>query len=180
MGQKGFYYDATFCTGCKACQIACKDKNDLYVGELFRQVFDFEGGIYPDVWGYSLSVGCNHCDKPKCAENCPTGAIYKRQSDGLVVQDRKKCIGCKMCIWSCPYGRPQYLAKQGKSGKCDGCADLVDQGLNPVCVDTCPLRAIEFGDIEELRKKYGTNADMKGLPTSATTKPNMVIKAKKL
>ncbi|MEA4900975.1 DMSO/selenate family reductase complex B subunit [Desulfitobacterium sp.] len=180
MGQKGFYYDSVVCTGCKACQIACKDKNDLKVGELFRKVYDFEGGTYPDVWGYSLSLGCNHCDHPKCAENCPTGAIYKREKDGLVVQDRNKCIGCRLCTWSCPYGRPQYLKEQGKSGKCDGCADLVDQGLNPVCVDACPMRAIEFGDIEELRRKYGTNADAQGLPSSSETKPNVVFKTKKI
>lgn len=180
MGQKGFYYDSVVCTGCKACQIACKDKNDLKVGELFRKVYDFEGGTHPNVWGYSFSLGCSHCENPKCAENCPTGAIYKRKEDGLVVQDREKCIGCKMCLWSCPYGRPQYLEEQGKSGKCDGCADLIDQGQNPACVDSCPMRAIEFGEIEELRQKYGKNADLNGLPSSNTTKPNMVIKAKQI
>jgi anaerobic dimethyl sulfoxide reductase subunit B (iron-sulfur subunit) len=179
MGQKGFYYDLVVCTGCKGCQIACKDKNDLKVGELFRKVYDFEGGTYPDVWGYSISLGCNHCENPKCVENCPTGALYKRENDGLVVQDRQKCIGCKLCTWSCPYGRPQYLEGQGKAGKCDGCADLVDQGLNPVCVDTCPLRAIEFGDIEELRKKYGNTPDAKGLPDSNITHPSLTINPKK-
>ena len=50
-----------------------------------------------------LSLGCNHCEQPKCAENCPTGSIYKREKDGLVVQDQEKCIGCKMCLWSCPF-----------------------------------------------------------------------------
>lgn len=178
MAQKGFYYDSTVCTGCKACQIACKDKNDLKVGELFRKVYEFEGGTFPNVWGYYLSLGCNHCAEPKCAENCPTGAIYKRESDGLVVQDREKCIGCKMCIWSCPYERPQYLEEEGKCGKCDGCAELVDQGQNPVCVDSCPMRAIEFGDIEELRAKYGANYNLKVLPGASITKPSITVHAK--
>lgn len=178
MAQKGFYYDATICTGCKGCQISCKDKNDLKVGELFRKVYDFEGGTFPNVWGFYLSLGCNHCAEPKCEENCPTGSIFKRDKDGLVVQDREKCIGCKMCLWSCPYERPQYLEEIGKAGKCDGCADLVDQGLNPVCVDSCPMRAIEFGDIEELRAKYGDNNHLNVLPDANMTKPSIVIKAK--
>lgn len=177
MAQKGFYYNSIACTGCKACQISCKDKNNLKVGELFRKVYEFEGGTFPDVWGYFISLGCNHCAEPKCAENCPTGAIYKRDKDGLVVQDRDKCIGCKMCLWSCPYERPQYLEEEGKAGKCDGCADLVDQGLNPVCVDSCPMRAIEFGDIAELREKYGDHTDLKVLADSSMTNPSITIHA---
>ena len=178
MGQKGFYYDSTACTGCKTCQIACKDVNDLKVGENFRKVYSFEGGTFPNTWGYFLSLGCNHCENPKCAENCPTGAIYKRDKDGLVVQDREKCIGCKMCLWSCPYGRPQFIEEEKKAGKCDGCANLVDQGLNPVCVDSCPMRAIEFGEIDELRAKYGDNRDLNVLVDSNLTKPNVIINAK--
>lgn len=161
-----------------ACQIACKDKNDLKVGVLFRKVYSFEGGRYPNTWGYYLSLGCNHCAEPKCAENCPTGAIYKRDSDGLVVQDREKCIGCKTCLWSCPYERPQFIEEEGRAGKCDGCADLVDQGQNPVCHDSCPMRAIEFGEISELRQKYGNHADLKVLPDSSITKPSITVDAK--
>lgn len=178
--QLGFYYNAAICTGCKGCQIACKDTNDLKVGELYRRVYSFEGGTFPNVWGYYLSIGCNHCENPKCAENCPTGSIYKREKDGLVVQDQDKCIGCKMCTWSCPYEQPQYLEELGKCGKCDGCADLVDQGLNPVCVDSCPMRAIEFGDIEELRKKYGNLPNMKELPDSKITNPSITMTAKQV
>ncbi|RSK23937.1 dimethylsulfoxide reductase subunit B [Bacillus sp. HMF5848] len=178
MGQKGFYYNSVICTGCKGCQIACKDKNDLKVGVLFRRVYSFEGGRYPKTWGYYLSLSCNHCAEPKCAQNCPTGAIYKRESDGLVVQDREKCIGCKTCIWSCPYEGPQYIEEERKVGKCDGCADLVDEGQNPVCVDSCPMRAIEFGEIAELRKKYGDNANLKVLVDAGITKPSITVHAK--
>ena len=83
-----------------------------------------------------------------------------------------------MCMWSCPYGRPQYLEEQGKCGKCDGCADLVDQGLNPVCVDSCPMRAIEFGDLGELKEKYGELPDLKVLPDKKMTNPSIIIHAK--
>lgn len=178
MGQLGFYYNAAVCTGCKGCQIACKDKNDLKVGELYRKVYEFEGGTFPNVWGYYLSISCNHCAEPKCAENCPTQAIYKRDEDGLVVQDQDKCIGCKMCTWSCPYGHPQYLEELGKAGKCDGCADLLAKGQNPTCVDSCPMRAIEFGDIDELQEKYGDLPSLKELPDPKITKPSITMTVK--
>ena len=177
MKQKGFYYNSTICTGCKTCAIACKDKNDLPVGVNFRRVYSFEGGKFPNPWAYNLSLGCNHCAEPKCAANCPTGAIYKRESDGLVVQDHDKCIGCRMCVWSCPYEGPQYIEKEGKVGKCDGCADLVDKGENPACVDACIMRAIEFGDIEELRAKYGDHTNLKVLADFGITNPSITVHA---
>ncbi|WP_434510293.1 DMSO/selenate family reductase complex B subunit [Desulfitobacterium sp. AusDCA] len=179
MAQLGFYYDMTVCTGCKVCQIACKDKNDLDVGPLFRKVFTFEGGTFPNPWAYNLSIACNHCAQPKCVPNCPTGALYKREKDGIVMHDRDKCIGCRLCTWSCPYGAPQYIEKLGKVGKCTLCADLLDKGEQPACVAACQMRALQFGDIEELRKKYGDNADIKPLPDSSMTHPSLTIKANK-
>ena len=175
MAQKGFYYDMTTCIGCKACHIACKDKNDLPIGVLFRKVYTIEGGKFPHPWFYHLSIGCNHCADPRCVQNCPAGAITKRAEDGLVIQDPSKCIGCKLCTWSCPYGAPQYIEEQGRSGKCNGCYDLVDQGQNPACVDACVMRALDFGDIDELRAKYGATADVVGMPDSGLTGPSIVI-----
>ena len=87
MGQLGFYFDMTRCTGCRCCQIACKDKNDLPVGTLFREVSDFEGGVFPQVWAASLSMACNHCMEPQCAQNCPVAAYSKDPETGLVLQD---------------------------------------------------------------------------------------------
>ena len=174
MGQKGFYLDMKTCIGCKTCQIACNDKNNLEVGTLFRKVYEFEGGSYPKPWAYTFSLSCNHCAKPKCVENCPTGALAKR-ADGIVTHDKAKCIGCKLCTWSCPYGAPKYIEKQGKVGKCNMCADLVDQGQNPACVDACLMRALEFGELDDLRKKYGTVADVNGLPDSQSTQPSLVL-----
>lgn len=176
MAQKGFYYDMTVCSGCKTCQIACNDKNNLEVGILFRKVHVFEGGKYPKPWLYNISISCNHCENPKCAENCPTGAIYKRASDGVVAQDKEKCIGCKLCTWSCPYEAPKYKEEEQKVGKCDFCADLIDKGENPACVDACLMRALKYGDIEELKMEYGGTADVKGLPDSSITRPCVLIK----
>ncbi|HML89641.1 MAG TPA: dimethylsulfoxide reductase subunit B [Methylomusa anaerophila] len=179
MAQKGFFYDMTVCTGCKTCQIACKDKNNLEVGVLFRKVDYFEGGKYPDPWAYPLAISCNHCAKPKCVPSCPVGALAKRPQDGIVTQNRKKCIGCGACIRSCPYKAPQYIAKEGKAGKCDLCADLIDKGENPACVDACLMRTLQYGDIKDLKKKYGGTADVKGLPDSSLTSPSLAIKPNK-
>jgi anaerobic dimethyl sulfoxide reductase subunit B (iron-sulfur subunit) len=176
MAQKGFFYDMTICTACKTCQIACKDKNNLEVGVLFRKVYDFEGGKFPTPWVYPLSISCNHCAQPKCVANCPTGALVKRSQDGIVTHSKEKCIGCRLCTWSCPYGAPQYIEKEGKAGKCNLCADLIDRGENPVCVDACVMRALKYGDLEELKQQYGGTADVKGLPDSGITTPSVVIR----
>ena len=179
MAQRGFYYDMTACIACKACQVACKDKNNLPLGVVYRKVHTFEGGSYPRPWLYNLSVSCNHCARPRCVENCPTGARTKRTEDGLVVVDQAACIGCQYCLWSCPYGAPHVLKDKGVVGQCNGCVDLVSQGMNPACVDACVMRALESGDIAELRKQHpDAVADVNGLPASSITDPSLLISPK--
>ena len=68
----GFYFDMTACIGCRTCQVACKDKNDLEMGVIFRRLSDFEVGEYPAVQTYHYSGSCNHCEKPECVAACPT------------------------------------------------------------------------------------------------------------
>lgn len=85
---------------------------------------------------------------------------------------------CKKCISLCPYDHPQYIEENRKCVKCDGCADLVDKDQNPACVDACPMRAIEFGDIEELREKHGSLSDLKVLVNSKITNPSITINTK--
>ncbi len=179
MAQLGFYYNMSTCIGCRVCQIACKDKNNLNVGTLYRRVYDLESGKYPNPRIDHLSIGCNHCADPKCVKNCPTGALSKRERDGVVLHDKSKCIGCRMCVWSCPYGAPQYKEDEGKVGKCDLCVDLLEKGEKPACVSACVMRALDVGEIGELRKKYGTAADALGLPDSSITDPSITITLKK-
>lgn len=185
MAQLGFYIDQSKCTGCKGCTISCKDKNDLEVGMNYRRVYSFEEGSYLNAGGnlvhnvkaFYFSISCNHCTAPKCIPSCPTGSIEKREKDGVVVIDPGKCIGSRFCIQACPYGSPQFNMDVLKAEKCDFCIDLQEKGEEPVCVTSCPLRAIEFGPIEELRKKYGNVAETRGMPSSSITKPNLVINA---
>lgn len=176
MPQKGFYYNTDNCTGCKTCQVACKDVNNLEAGVLFRQVHELEVGKYPNPKAFNISLACNHCADPRCVKNCPTQAMYKRPEDGIVMHDPDVCIGCRYCTWSCPYGAPKFIEEKGVVGKCTLCLDLVQAGEKPACEASCQMRCIETGDIEELRKKYGDNADMKLLPSSSITNPSIVIK----
>lgn len=185
MTQYGFYFDASKCTGCKTCMVACKDKNNLPVGMNFRRVTEFSGGNWrqdratgawhQDAFAYYLSISCNECSDPACVKVCPTKAHFKRAEDGLVLIDPKKCIGCGACLAACPYGAPQLNREARKMRKCDTCLDRREKGLNPVCVDACPQRALDFGPIDELRKKYGDCAAIAPLPDVSVTKPNLVI-----
>jgi len=175
----GFYFDVNMCIGCRTCQIACKDKNDLDVGPIFRRVHTFETGSYPEARSYNYSGACNHCTDAKCVAGCPTGAMYYA-NDGTVQHDDKKCIGCRYCTWNCPYGAPQYIEDKGIVGKCDSCKELRDGGGNPACVDACLMRCLHFGDIDELRAEYGPDLvrEIPILPASNITNPSLLVNPK--
>ena len=178
---KAFYFDMTSCIGCKTCQMACKDKMEVEfsAGVFFREVRTYETGTFPNVGRFNYSASCNHCDNPACVANCPTGAMYKTE-DGLVLHDDSLCDGCQTCTMACPYMVPKYVAELGKVHKCDGCIDLVSKGKNPACVDACVMRALDFGEKDELIEKYGPDlvCDLSILPVSEITGPNTLIKAR--
>ena len=100
----GFYFDQSLCNGCKACQIACKDKHDTTLGTNWRRVVEYSGGDWNlangvfnhDTFTYYTSISCNHCEDPICAKVCPTTAMHKGE-DGIVTVDPDKCIGCRYC-----------------------------------------------------------------------------------
>jgi anaerobic dimethyl sulfoxide reductase subunit B (iron-sulfur subunit) len=115
-----------------------------------------------------------HCADPICMKNCPADAISKRD-DGVVLIDQSKCIGCRYCEWACPYGAVHFDESKGVMTKCTMCADLLDKGENPACVDACVMRAIEIGDLEELQAKYGTLNEIEPLPSASYTHPSIVI-----
>ena len=179
MGKLGFYFDMEACIGCRTCQMACKDKNNLVIDVLFRRVKSFETGVYPSPDAYNFSGSCNHCSEAKCVKGCPTGAMHYAE-DGTVQHDKNKCVGCKYCVWNCPYGVPQYIKKSGVVGKCNSCKDLRDNGENPACVDACIMRCLHFGDLDELKQKYGPNLvrELLILPRASVTQPSLLVKAK--
>lgn len=156
-----FYLDASACSGCKACQVACQDKHALPAGVRWRRVYEVSGGGWQsqgsawqqDAFAYNLSVACNHCTDPICVEVCPTGAMHRRP-DGVVLVAEDRCLGCRYCAWACPYGAPQYHARAGVMTKCTLCADELELDVPPACVAACGLRALDFGAAEVLAMRY--------------------------
>ena len=163
--------------------LACKDYRNLDASVSFRQVYEFVGGCWSkdergcwaqDCFAFYVSSACNHCASPACMEVCPTGAMGKNEL-GLVSVDEHRCIGCGYCALSCPYHAPKVDRTVGHSVKCDGCSQRAREGSAPVCVEACPLRALEFGPISDLRARHGRVADMPPLPDSSKTAPNLVL-----
>jgi anaerobic dimethyl sulfoxide reductase subunit B (iron-sulfur subunit) len=157
--QLGFIHNNRDCIGCRACEIACKDKNGLPPGPRFRRVMYIEGGVYPAPYAYMVNMSCNHCAQPACLPTCPTGAIWKRKEDGIVDIDSTLCIGCRRCEAACPFGAPQYDVMASVIKKCNFCVDEIDAGRKPYCVAACMMRVLDSGPIDELRKgTYPTRA----------------------
>lgn len=183
--QYGFHMDTAKCTGCKTCQVACKAKNNSPAGVSFRRVYEYSGGSWQqnanntwnqDVFAYYVSISCNHCENPICVKSCPTTAMHKSEN-GLVLVDHSKCVGCRYCEWSCPYGAPQYNPEIEQMTKCDGCIDRMEKEKKPLCIISCPLRALDFDTVENLHIKYGTLAGVAPLPTPDLTTPHLVLTA---
>jgi anaerobic dimethyl sulfoxide reductase subunit B (iron-sulfur subunit) len=148
--QLGFIHHNVDCIGCRACEIACKDKNGLPPGPRFRRVQYIEGGTYPDVYAYKVNMSCNHCAEPACLPTCPTGAIFKRVEDGIVDIDSTLCIGCRRCEAACPFGAPQYNPETETVMKCNMCVDEIEAGRKPYCVMACMMRVLDIGPIDQL------------------------------
>ena len=202
--QYGFYFDSNKCTGCKTCHMACKDrlvglerpKGDVITagvadmtGVLWRRVYEYGGGAWTkntegsydqNIFAYYMSVGCNHCSEPVCVKACPTGAMHKRREDGLVHVAQELCIGCESCAQACPYDAPQLDKVRKIMTKCDGCFDRLSDDKKPVCVEACPMRALDFDTMENLEAKYGRgDGHIAPLPSPSITTPNLIIKANK-
>jgi anaerobic dimethyl sulfoxide reductase subunit B (iron-sulfur subunit) len=185
MTQNGFYYDATRCTGCKTCQLACSDCYNLPESYFYRRVYEYSGGNWEkaadgsytqNVFYYFTSISCNHCEDAICVTVCPTGAMNKDADTGIVSVDTTKCIGCGYCVMSCPYNAPTVDREKGHSAKCDGCKARVINGQKPICVEACTVRALEFGPMDELAAKYKGDANVAPLPAPEYTKPSLIIK----
>lgn len=186
MAQRGWLIDLGRCIGCHSCTVACKSELNtapqnsplLFKGGnpqrplhlSYRWVVVHEGGTYPNVWRTFVTSACNHCQEPACVKSCPVGAISKR-ADGIVLIDQDKCIGCRYCVFACPYGAPQFNEATGKVEKCTMCAHRIDQGLQPACVTTCVGKALVYvSDFDPARS--GENAP-DGFASAAMTRPSV-------
>lgn len=185
MTQYGFYFDSSRCTGCRTCTLACKDYKDLSQTIAFRKVYDYEGGettanedgtVTTSCFMYHVSRSCQHCNEPACVANCPQASMQKDAETGLVYNDPETCIGCGACVTACPYDAPTIDEEVKLSVKCDGCQARVADGKNPICVDACPLRALEFGDIEDLKAAHpDCDANIAPLADPSATSPNLIV-----
>lgn len=184
--QIGFYFNQTRCTGCHACQVACKDWNDVEAGpEKWMRLQYHEQGRYPNPFVSYMIAACWHCRQPVCADACPATAIRKRPVDGIVVVDSEQCLGnaeCDVkCLKACPYDAPQFGPRNGaKMRKCDFCLERFEQDKLPSCVEACPVRALDAGPLDALQSRYGNSCDAVGFIYSKRTRPAVIVKAKPL
>ncbi len=169
------WVDLEYCTGCHACTIQCKAENNTPLDVDYNRVIYVEQGSYPDTRRLFVPMPCMHCGRPPCQAACPVRAITKRAKDGIVLIDGDKCIGCRYCVWACPFGAPQYNANTRVTQKCTLCSHRTTDanqeliGLKPACVDTCIARVRYFGDMNSLstvrRKTRALNAKTGGQPS---------------
>ena len=147
MARYAMLIDASRCTGCGACRIACQMQWHLPPERFYNRLEFRESGQYPNVRQEIVPVQCMHCDNAPCADVCPTKATYKR-SDGLVLIDHDKCIGCKYCMTACPYDVRQ-LNEKSVPEKCRFCAEYIVKGEQPPCASTCMNAVRVFGDLDD-------------------------------
>lgn len=147
MVQYAMIIDASKCTGCGACRIACQMQHGLEPKRYYNRLEFRESGTYPRVKQEIVPVQCMHCDNAPCQHVCPTKATYKR-ADGLVLIDHKKCIGCMYCITACPYD-VRTKDKNMIPEKCSFCADYIINGQEPPCASTCMCDVRVFGDLDD-------------------------------
>lgn len=166
--QVGILVDTTRCIGCRACQLACKKKNNLppdaailptnetYPKGLSATTFTLVefyqlGGTERQPAICTVKKQCMHCLEPACASVCPVGAIAKTPR-GPVVYDADKCMGCRYCMAACPFNIPKFEwgSANPRICKCNMCADLIEQGKPPACVAACPVQALTFGPRAQL------------------------------
>ncbi|MBH3354360.1 formate dehydrogenase subunit beta [Stutzerimonas stutzeri] len=159
--------DVSVCIGCKACQVACMEWNDLRdeVGECdgtynapqdltpssfevmrFSEYENEEG----DLEWLIRKDNCMHCAEPGCLKACPSPGAIVQYANGIVDFNSEHCIGCGYCVAGCPFNIPRISKKDNKAYKCTLCSDRVYHGLEPACVKSCPTGSIQFGTKEQM------------------------------
>lgn len=156
MARYGMLIGLNRCVRCRTCYVACKREHNILAHprdedhpyEYYRlRYVEWERGKYPEVKRAFIPVHCMHCEDPICIKFCPVDAITQR-SDGIIVIDEERCNGCGVCAAVCPYGA-LYISPDEKADGCDFCADRLDAGLAPACVEMCPAGARIFGDLDD-------------------------------
>ena len=138
-------HDTQRCIGCRACEVHCKDKNETGPEAFFCKILTIPPRMVRGVPRFDfVYLSCFHCETPWCVDACPTGAMQRRESDGIVFVEQELCVGCKACISACPWSVPQWDSGSGRVRKCDLCKDRLDQGLEPACVSKCITGALQI------------------------------------
>jgi formate dehydrogenase beta subunit len=156
------YIDTSTCIGCKACEVACQEWNDLKVVPTQQTgTYQTLPGLDAEFWNLirfneretpegglawlMRKDQCMHCEEPGCLEACPAPGAIVQYENGIVDVDPGKCIGCGYCLSGCPFNVPRFHAKTGKMAKCTLCVDRTQVGLEPACVKACPTGCLQFG-----------------------------------
>lgn len=133
------------CISCKACEVHCKLKNRVPVGAKLGLLVSMGPVSRAGSPAYlNQFLPCFQCEKPWCVAACPTGAMSRREEDGIVFVEQDLCVGCKACIMACPWEIPQFNEQSGTVIKCDFCRDRLDEGKKPACVTACTSHALDF------------------------------------
>ncbi len=170
----GFFTDTSVCIGCKACEVACKEWNQLPSEPGgFLDSLDNTGTLDGQTWRHvkfidnvpdeTLGVGdgkafllmsdvCKHCQHASCMDVCPTGAIIRTEFDTVFIQE-SVCNGCRNCIAACPYDVIDIDHDHNVARKCTLCYDRLQGGMEPACAKACPTESIQFGPLDELQRK---------------------------
>jgi Fe-S-cluster-containing dehydrogenase component/DMSO reductase anchor subunit len=140
-------FNHRLCVNCKACSAACMLYNDWNFTA--RRIFTHNAETFNPGPVINISMACNHCDDPACLLGCPTGAFIMDEVTAAIVIDPDRCIGCRYCIWNCPYDAPRFNDEKGIIEKCHFCNSLLKEGYEPACSSACPTGALGFGEIPE-------------------------------
>lgn len=163
--------------------MACKDYHDVPGGPAnWMRLTTTEEGRFPDLFVAFLVAPCYHCQDPLCADACPAGAVQKMDSDGLVLVNADLCLGkeeCGRCSAACPYNAPQFGPEpDARMQKCTLCADRLTIGQLPICVEACPVHALDAGPLDGLRVMYGGGLAAAGFRYDLVAAPSVLFKPK--
>lgn len=153
MTRLGFVINLDTCLDQRGCMTLCKRVKNTPMGIYNTETYTYIGSndTFPESHSYHIPVLCQHCANPTCVPACPYGVFEKREDGIVTVGDTEQCKACggKPCMAACPYSVIQLDPTTGKIGKCDMCADLVDEGKKPACSTTCLTQSFHWGDLDD-------------------------------